>query len=137
MQIVLDEAKKQDFVPDSAICASDVPKGRPAPWMIYLTMQELGVFPPESVVSVGDTMPDIESALNAGVWSLGVAKTGNMMGLKEKEVASLPEDELEKRLASAYETMHRAGAHHVIDGVEDCVEIVDEISLMITEGERP
>jgi len=137
MQIVLDAVKKQGFVPDSAICVSNVPKGRPAPWMIYQTMQELGVFPPESIVSVGDTIPDIESALNAGVWSLGVAKTGNMMGLNEKEVASLPEDELEKRLASAYETMYRKGAHLVIDGVEDCVESIDEISFMLAEGERP
>jgi len=137
MQIVLDAVKKQGFVPDSAICVSNVPKGRPAPWMIYQTMQELGVFPPESIVSVGDTIPDIESALNAGIWSLGVAKTGNMMGLNEKEVASLPEDELEKRLASAYETMYRKGAHLVIDGVEDCVESIDEISFMLAEGERP
>ncbi|MGB9596425.1 MAG: phosphonoacetaldehyde hydrolase, partial [Candidatus Poribacteria bacterium] len=57
--IVIDLIGKQGVRLDSVVCASDVPKGRPAPWMIFKTMQELDAFPPESIVSIGDTIPDI------------------------------------------------------------------------------
>jgi phosphonoacetaldehyde hydrolase len=135
--IVVDLIKKQGFNLDSVICASDVPQGRPLPWMIYMTMQELNAFPPESVVSFGDTIPDIESALNAGVWSVGVAKTGNMIGLNEDEVSNLPRADLEMLLQKAYNQMYSAGAHYVIDGVYDCIDIIDEISIKLSSGEKP
>jgi len=135
--IVVDAIEKQGFKLDSVICASDVPKGRPAPWMIFRTMQELDVFPPESVISIGDTIPDIESALNAGVWSIGVAKTGNMIGLDEDEVANLSKDDLDVLLKKAYEVMYSAGAHYVVDGVYDCLSVIEEISIKLSGGEKP
>lgn len=135
--IVIDLIEKQCVELDSVVCASDVPKGRPAPWMIFKTMQELDAFPPESIVSIGDTIPDIESALNAGVWSIGVAKTGNMIGLDENEISTLSESDLDALLQKAYKLMYSAGAHYVIDGVYDCLNIVEEISIRLSEGKKP
>ena len=77
LEVVLDCAKAGGFVPDAAFCAEDVAAGRPAPWMIYRSMEALGAFPPESVVNIGDTVPDVESGVNAGAWSVGVTRTGN------------------------------------------------------------
>ena len=65
--------------------------------MIYRLMEELNVCPPGAVVKVGDTIADIESGLNAGVWSVGVTQTGNMLGLSEKECTELSLDELNDR----------------------------------------
>jgi len=135
--IVADAIKEQMFRLDSIICASDVPKGRPAPWMILRTMQELNTFPPEAVVNFGDTIPDIESALNAGVWSVGVAKTGNMIGLNENEISNLSKDDLDVLLQKAYNSMYSAGAHYVIDGVYDCMNVIDGISKRLSLGEKP
>jgi phosphonoacetaldehyde hydrolase len=137
MGIVLNSLSEQGFTPDSATCASDVQAGRPAPWMIYRSMQDLNVFPAKAVVKIGDTIPDIEAGLNAGVWTIGVARTGNMVGLSEEEIQGLPDEELHARLESAYESMYRAGAHYVVDGVESCLGIIDEINHRVTEGERP
>jgi len=135
--IVADAIKNQGFGLDSVICASDVPQGRPAPWMIFRTMQELNIFPSEAVVNFGDTIPDIESALNAGVWSVGVAKTGNTIGLSENDVSDLSKDDLTALLQKAYSLMYSAGAHYVIDGVYDCIDAVNEISKRLSSGEKP
>jgi phosphonoacetaldehyde hydrolase len=137
MEIVLDEAAKQGFMPDSAVCAEDVAGGRPAPWMVLRTMEILGVYPPEAVVKIGDTLPDIEDGLNGGVWSVGVAKTGNMLGLTQKEVALLPPQELVDRLEEARKQMCRAGAHVVMDGIEDAVAMIGTINGRLAAGEKP
>jgi phosphonoacetaldehyde hydrolase len=130
-EIVLREAQRQGFVPDAAACATDVPKGRPAPWMIFALMQRLDVFPPAAVVKIGDTVPDIEEGLNAGAWTVGVARTGNLIGLTEAEIAALPATRLESLLQAARGRLRRAGAHYVIDSIADCVPIVDEINARL------
>ncbi len=135
--IVISLIKEQNIELDAVVCASDVPKGRPAPWMIFRIMQELNTFPPESIVSVGDTIPDIESALNAGVWSIGVAKTGNMIGLNESEISDLSKSDLDNLLQKAYKIMYSNGAHYVVDSVYDCPNVIEKISLRLSEGEKP
>jgi phosphonoacetaldehyde hydrolase len=137
MDVVLKGAAQQGFVPDTALCAEQVPMGRPAPWLIYRSMEQLGVYPRVAVVKIGDTLPDIEAGLNAGVWSIGVAKTGNMMGLHKEEIEALPSDEYEARLSSAYDRMYRAGAHYVVDSIADCVKIIEEINARLNSGDKP
>jgi phosphonoacetaldehyde hydrolase len=137
MDIVLKGAEEQGFVPDTTWCATQVATGRPAPWLIYRSMEALGIYPPEAVVKIGDTLPDIEAGLNAGVWTIGVAKTGNMIGLNEAELEALSADEYETRLSSAYHQMYQAGAHYVVDSISDCPEIVVEISKRLAAEDRP
>jgi phosphonoacetaldehyde hydrolase len=137
MDIVLQGAEEQGFVPDTAWCATQVAKGRPAPWLIYHSMEALRIYPPAAVVKIGDTLPDIEAGLNAGVWTIGVAKTGNMLGLSEKEVMALQSDDLKSRLEAAYQKMYQIGAHYVVDGIADCVEIIKEINSRLRSGEKP
>jgi phosphonoacetaldehyde hydrolase len=137
MDTVLKEASKQGFHPDSAVCASDVAGGRPAPWMIFRSMEILGVYPPEAVVKIGDTIPDIEDGLNAGAWSVGVTKTGNMLGLTEEEVSRLPLEDLAGRLREAERLMGQAGAHYTMDGIENAVGVIDEINGRLAAGEKP
>ncbi len=135
--IVVSAIKDQGLMLDSVVCASDVPKGRPAPWMIFKTMQNLDAFPPEAIISFGDTIPDIESALNAGVWSVGVARTGNMIGLNENEINNVSKEDLHACLKKAYDIMYSSGSHYVIDGVYDCSDIIDKINERLLSGEKP
>jgi phosphonoacetaldehyde hydrolase len=113
--LVLAAAADQGFVPDASVCAPEVRQGRPAPWMIFRGMEHVGVWPPAAVVKVGDTLPDIEAGVNAGALSVGVTRSGNMLGLPQAEVEALDEEELARRLLEAEVTMYRAGAHHVAD----------------------
>jgi phosphonoacetaldehyde hydrolase len=127
LDIVLRKAAEGNFVPDAALCAFDVPKGRPAPWMVFRLMEPLAVYPPAAVVKVGDTIADIEEGLNAGVWTVGVTQTGNLIGLTQAELEALDRSELEKRTQAAERTFMEAGAHYVIESFADMPTVVEQI----------
>ena len=135
--IVVKGAAKAGYRPDFTICSSDVPAGRPSPWMIYRAMEALGIYPPEAVVNVGDTPIDIAAALNAGVWSVGVAATGNQLGLTENEAKSLDPEVYNTRLVKAQESLLVAGAHYAIDTMNQFPEIVEQIDAQLVRGEKP
>jgi len=134
MELTLEAAALQGFKPDAAFCASDLAGGRPAPWMIFRCMEQTGVYPVDSVVKIGDTIVDIEDGVNAGVWSVGVTSTGNMLGLKEDEIEKLSYDALLEKTEHAAEAMRAAGADYVIDGVHLVPVLVEEIEAAIREG---
>ena len=56
-----------------------VPAGRPYPYMCLQNAINLQTYPMEAMVKIGDTLPDIEEGLNAGMWTVGLARTGNEM----------------------------------------------------------
>lgn len=137
LEVVLASAKVGGFVPDAAFCAQDVAGGRPAPWMNHRAMEALGVYPAETSVIIGDTIPDIEAALNAGAWSVGVTQTGNMIGLSRAETEALPETKLELRLEKASAAMYAAGAHYVVRSFTALPEVIDDINSRLIEGQKP
>jgi phosphonoacetaldehyde hydrolase len=137
MSLLLAEAKKRGYEPDASVCATDVPAGRPYPYMCLKNAIDLQVYPVEAVVKVGDTLPDIDEGLNAGMWTIGLAKTGNEIGLNEEEIAALEPEVYEAKLARAYKRLHQTGAHYVVDSVGDVPPILDEINARLSRGERP
>jgi phosphonoacetaldehyde hydrolase len=137
MDILQDEAKRRGYAPDSTVCATQVPAGRPHPYMCFQNAILLQTYPLEAYVKIGDTLPDIEEGLNAGMWTIGLAKTGNEMGLTEKEINALEPAVREAKLARAYKRMHQTGAHYVVDGIWDVMPILDQISARLADGERP
>ena len=137
MEINLREAKKQGYAPDANACASDVPAGRPEPWMVLSNMQQARVFPPAAVVKVDDTKPGVAEGLNAGTWTIGLSRTGNEVGLNESELAALPEDEVRLRVARAADGLAAVGAHYVVESIADVPAIIDEIELRLKMGDRP
>ena len=50
----------------ASVCSDDVPRGRPAPYMIHRCMMLLGVEDIRRVVTIGDTPSDLLSGKNAG-----------------------------------------------------------------------
>ncbi|MGW7521891.1 phosphonatase-like hydrolase [Streptomyces sp. NPDC054783] len=55
-----------DSVVDTVVCGSDVPTGRPAPYMIFTAMQRLGVTDVRRVLVAGDTPRDLEAGTRSG-----------------------------------------------------------------------
>ncbi|MBN2313817.1 MAG: phosphonoacetaldehyde hydrolase [Sedimentisphaerales bacterium] len=137
MEINFREAKKQGYVPDVNACASDVPAGRPEPWMVMSNMQQARIFPPEAVVKIDDTKPGIAEGLNAGTWTIGLAKTGNEVGLNEKELAALPADEVKRKVERAADGLAKSGAHYVVESIADVPPIITEIEQKLKLGDRP
>jgi phosphonoacetaldehyde hydrolase len=137
MTVLIEEARKRGYAPDAVVCPSDVRAGRPYPWMCYRNAMDLDVYPMEAMVKIGDTVSDIQEGLNAGMWTIGVTKTGNELGLSEVEVAALAPADLEGRLAAIRERLLRAGAHFVTESIESCPDIVSVIEWRLRRGERP
>jgi len=51
---------------DLSVCSSDVPRGRPAPYMVFQAMEKLGVSDVRTVMKVGDSPSDLQEGVNAG-----------------------------------------------------------------------
>jgi phosphonoacetaldehyde hydrolase len=137
MEQLIPEAHRQGFTPDCIVSSSEVPAGRPAPWGCFLNAQRMNVWPMSKMVKVGDTVADILEGLNAGMWTIGCTLSGNEVGLSEEEADKMsPRIRLEM-IRKAEEKLLKAGAHYVIDGVWECLPVLDEISLRIARGERP
>jgi phosphonatase-like hydrolase len=51
---------------DMAITSSEVPRGRPAPYMIFQIMEHLEILDVHQVMKVGDSPADLEEGFNAG-----------------------------------------------------------------------
>jgi len=137
MKILFAEAKKRGYEPDSTVCASEVPAGRPEPWMCVQNAMNLRVYPFEACVKVDDTLPGIEEGLNAGMWTIGLAKTGNEVGLNEQAIAKLDPLALQAKLDRAFTRMQQTGAHYVVDGISDVSAVLDDINTRLACGERP
>lgn len=137
MAALLPAAAARGYAPDSTVCPSDVPAGRPAPWMLYQNAINLQVYPFAAVVKVGDTLPDIEEALNAGAWAVAVSQTGNALGLTRAEAEALDPAALVERLAPIEATLYEAGAHAVIRSVAELPTVLDAIEERLRAGEGP
>jgi phosphonatase-like hydrolase len=58
---------------DAAVCGDDVPRGRPAPYLIFRCLEATDTLSVQDVAVVGDTTLDLEAGFNAGVrWNVGV-----------------------------------------------------------------
>jgi phosphonoacetaldehyde hydrolase len=137
MAVVTAAAKRQGYEPDFNICADDVPAGRPAPWMIFRSMEALNVYPPAAVLKVGDTVIDIKDGRNAGCWSVGVIDSSNEMGLSADELGALAPAELESRRAGIRERYTKAGAHAVIEHLSALPNLIADLNARLAKGERP
>ena len=137
MEVIVPAAKRQGLEVDAMYCASDFAAGRPAPWMSFENARVLGVYPMSAIVKVDDTTVGVEEGLNAGMWSIGLAKSGNMVGLSEPEFAALAPAEQTAQLASARERMAASGAHFVIDSVAELPAVLDAIEGLLAKGQTP
>ncbi|WJQ80309.1 phosphonoacetaldehyde hydrolase [Brevibacillus brevis] len=137
MNVVAASAKQQGYEPDVLITPSEVPAGRPYPWMCYQNAILLDVYPMNEIVKVGDTTSDMKEGRNAGMWTVGVLKGGSELGLSLEEVTSMPQEELDKKLAIATERLMAAGAHYVIEEIGFLDEVLKKIEMRHAEGERP
>jgi len=130
---LLENTKKQGYAPDTSVAGDEVPNNmgwRPAPFMVYQNLVNLGVFPIESVVKVDDTIGGVGEGLNAGCWSVAIAGLSNytnvdsleewdeMSGLEKKERVDMSRNKLIKE----------SGAHYIVDAITDLPTVILDIN---------
>jgi phosphonoacetaldehyde hydrolase len=131
LDLLLASAAKEGYSPDCSLTPGEVGSGRPHPFMMYECAVRLQVYPMAAIAKVGDTPADVQEGLNAGTWAIGVAGTGNSVGLSRDEFLALSETEQESRLALARVELRDAGAHYVIDTLSDLNPVLDEIDAQL------
>jgi phosphonoacetaldehyde hydrolase len=131
MNTILPIVTSYGLVPDAVVNSSEVPAGRPAPWMIYKNCEKMNVFPLCQTVKIGDTVADIQEGKNAGMWTIGLTKSGNELGLSQDEVEKADPIWLAEKVVFAGEKLLNAGADYVAEGVWDCWHILEEIDSRI------
>lgn len=129
MADILPAAAAQGYAPDCLVCAGDTATGRPSPLMLWKNLVELGAWPATACVKVDDAAVGIAEGRAAGVWTIGVAASGNSVGLSAEELGALPEEEQAARIAVAREVLQAAGAHLVIDTVADLPEALAQLAI--------
>jgi len=127
MADILPLAREQGYVPDCLVCAGETPAGRPSPLMVWKNLVELGIWPADACAKVDDTEVGIAEGRAAGVWTVGVVRSGNLVGLSDADLAALPDDDCEARLATAKDRLLAAGADCVIDTVADLQQALDAL----------
>jgi phosphonoacetaldehyde hydrolase len=128
LDLLLENCAPAGFRPDCSVSPEDVGAGRPQPFMLYENAIRLRVYPLASIAKVGDTPADISEGLNAGAWSIGVAGTGNGIGLSFDEFQALSASDRRSRLTRARRELERAGAHYVVNSVSELDPVLDDIA---------
>jgi phosphonoacetaldehyde hydrolase len=131
---VLIQAAEQGFQPDASVCPDEVGAGRPAPWMLMKNAQLLDVYPLTTCVKIGDTVVDIEEGKNAGMWTIGLTRTGNLVGFDSEQWAQLPEATKEIHLGRAKKILIDAGADYVAEDLASCNQALAMIERLLSNG---
>lgn len=137
MSGILPRAAAQGYEPATVVCAGETREGRPAPLMIWKALVELGAWPTDAAVVADDAAVGVEAGRNAGCWSVGLAGSGNGVGLSLDEYEALEPQDRAARLAIAAQAHVAAGADVVIESVAYLSQALAMIEDRIAEGVKP
>ncbi len=122
MQPVLAAAAAQGYAPDHLVCANETSAGRPSPLMVYKACTELGVRPLSRVIKVDDAEAGVAEGRNAGCFTIGLAASGNGVGLSKPDFDALDPAERSDKISASRAGLLAAGADLVIDSVADLMD---------------
>jgi phosphonoacetaldehyde hydrolase len=105
--------------------------------MCFRLALDLRIFPLSACVKIGDTESDIEEGRNAGMWTIGLTRSGNAVGLTEAEWNAVDLSQRENLLAAAEGELRSAGAHFTAQSIAHVLPLLDEIERRIINGEKP
>ena len=138
MEKLVPAAAAQGYAPDHWVATDDLAAGgRPGPWMALQTVITLGIDDVAHCVKVDDAAPGISEGLHAGMWSVGLAVSGNEFGATWEEYQAMSKAEIATRRERAAGKLYAAGAHYVVDTLADLPEVIADINARLAKGERP
>jgi phosphonoacetaldehyde hydrolase len=135
MDVLEPLAAASGYRPELTVCAGDLPAGRPSPLMMWYAMARLGVWPAACVVKVDDTAPGIDEGKAACTWTVGIALTGNAVGLSAEDLAAVTPDERARLREHAAAEL--SAADMIIDSIADLPQALAAIDVRLAAGERP
>jgi len=127
-------AAAQGYTTDRSLTPEAVGAGRPHPYMCFQLAIDLRIYPLAHCVKIGDTPSDIEEGLNAGMWTIGLTRSGNSIGLTESEWQALDPATQSTLLSTADHELRQAGAHFTAETIAHILPLISQIEHHITTG---
>ena len=137
MADILPLAAAQGYAPASVVCSGETAVGRPSPLMLWKVLSELKAWPARACVKVDDAPVGIGEGVAAGTWTVGLAGSGNGVGLSLADYRALPAADRTARVARSAAALMAAGADYVVESVADLPAVLETIAARIAAGDRP
>ncbi|PKA72347.1 hypothetical protein ATI02_5397 [Pseudomonas baetica] len=109
----------------------------PAPNACWQALMDLNVASLDGCVLVSGEPRLLQSGLNAGLWTIGLASCGSLCGLAPGEWQALSQKEREQLRGKATVQLFCLGVHSVIDHLGELDNCLADISLRRLKGEKP
>ena len=109
----------------------------PAPNACWQALMALNVGRLDGCVLVSGEPRLLQSGLNAGLWTIGLASCGSLCGLAPSEWQALSQKEREHLRGKATVQLFGLGVHSVIDHLGELDTCLADISLRRLKGEKP
>ncbi|MBP5943597.1 MULTISPECIES: HAD family phosphatase [unclassified Pseudomonas] len=109
----------------------------PAPNACWQALMDLNVGSLDGCVLVSGEPRLLQSGLNAGLWTIGLASCGSLCGLAPGEWQALSQNEREQLRGKATMQLFGLGVHSVIDHLGELETCLADISLRRLKGEKP
>lgn len=109
----------------------------PSPAACWQALMALNVSQLDGCVLVSGEPRLLQSGLNAGLWTIGLASCGSLCGLAPVEWQALSVKERESKRGKATLHLFSLGVHSVIDTLGDLPTCLADIGLRRLKGEKP
>ncbi|WP_338585661.1 HAD family phosphatase [Pseudomonas sp. MAG733B] len=109
----------------------------PAPNACWQALMELNVERLDGCVLVSGEPRLLQSGLNAGLWTIGLASCGSLCGLSPMQWQALSPQERDIKRGKATMQLFGLGVHSVIDHLGELDTCLADISLRRLKGEKP
>ncbi|MGY2373389.1 HAD family phosphatase [Pseudomonas sp. SDO524_S393] len=109
----------------------------PAPHACWQALMELNIERLEGCVLISGEPRLLQSGLNAGLWTIGLASCGSLCGMAPEAWQALTEQQREHKRAKATVALYGLGVHSVIDHLGELDTCLADISLRRLKGEKP
>lgn len=109
----------------------------PAPNACWQALMALNVEQIDGCVLVSGEPRLLQSGLNAGLWTIGLASCGSLCGLTPSEWQALSQKQREHLRGKATVQLFGLGVHSVIDHLGELDTCLADIRLRRLKGEKP
>lgn len=109
----------------------------PAPNACWQALMDLNVSSLDGCVLVSGEPRLLQSGLNAGLWTIGLASCGSLCGQAPGEWQALSQKQRELLRGKATVQLFGLGVHSVIDHLGELDNCLADISLRRLKGEKP
>ncbi|EJN19423.1 hypothetical protein PMI35_05590 [Pseudomonas sp. GM78] len=109
----------------------------PAPDACWQALMALGIERLDGCVLVSGEPRLLQSGLNAGLWTIGLASCGSLCGLAPAQWQALSAQERDIKRSKATVQLFGLGVHSVIDHLGELDTCLADISLRRLKGEKP